>query len=309
MKVAVVGSNGFLGSHLTKKISQIPGISLFLFGRSEASIFGDRFPYAKIDITNRESVLAHFADIDTVYYLASATIPATSWERPTVEIEQNLLPFINFLESLSSLKIRKFVFISSAGTIYGRTEHAAKETSFTSPFSPYGITKLTMEFFLNYFNARCNINFDVYRVSNVYGEGQDVNKGMGIINTFLEHIVSNSSIHVFGNGENVRNYLYADDFAELLTLSLRAGSQSEVYNVSSNDTVSINELVSIIKSVVDENFEVKYIPSRQSDNPAIYIDNSKIRTAFPAFKFTGLEEGILKTYQYIKKRAAPAVNR
>ena len=306
--IAVIGSNGFMGSHLTKKLIQVPGINLFLFGRNESSVFGDSIPYTKIDLTNKEQVNRCFADIDLVYYLASTSIPATSWDKPAMEIEQNLLPFINFMECLGTLKAKKVVFVSSAGTIYGPSEQKVTEDSFKNPFSPHGITKLAMEYFLNYFRVRYNINSDIYRVSNVYGEGQDITKGIGIINTFLENIIAHNRLNIFGDGKNVRNYLYVNDCSELLSLSLFTDpSKSEIYNVSSNDTLSINDLVEIIRDIIEEDFEVIYTAARKSDNSVIYLDNSKILKANPGFKLTGIKEGILQTYRHIKSRAATMV--
>lgn len=290
-----------MGSHLAERLEQVPGIRLSLFGRKEESIFGDRMPYTQIDLTDKEQIKRCFAAIDIVYYLASASIPASSWEQPARDIQENLLPFISFMECLVTLKAKKIVFISSAGTIYGPNEHKVAEDSFKNPFSPHGITKLTMEYFLNYFKVRNNMNFDIYRVSNVYGEGQDINKGIGIINTFLENIVKHGRLQIFGNGENVRNYLYVRDFAELLSLSLFADpAKSEIYNMSSDDTLSINELVGVIRKITNEEFEVIYTGARQSDNSAIYLDNSKILKAFPEFRLTDIETGIRNTYMHIK---------
>ena len=88
-----------------------------------------------------------------------------------------------------------------------------------NPFSPYGIIKLAMEHFLNYYHSKYGLASDIYRVSNVYGDGQDTTKGLGIINTFIEKILSENRVTVFGKGESVRNYVYVKDVAEILSLS------------------------------------------------------------------------------------------
>jgi UDP-glucose 4-epimerase len=288
---------------------QTPGIRLFLFGKNERSIFGDAVPYIQIDLTDKKQVTSSFAGIDLVYYLASTRVPATSWDKPSVEIEENLLPFINFMECLKDLDVKKVAFVSSAGTIYGPSKEKVSEEAGKHPFSPHGITKLAMEYFLDYFRIRYNINFDIYRVSNVYGEGQDIKKGIGIINTFLEHIVRHRRLQVFGNGENVRNYLYVKDFADLISMSLNSDpSTSEVYNMASGDTLSINELVETMKRILHEDFDVVYTAARQSDNPVIRLDNSKLLRVCPDFKFTPLEQGILKTYDHIRQYIAAEVS-
>lgn len=309
MNIAVIGSNGFIGRHLTQTLRKDPANQIFLFGKSEVSVNNGSLPYTKIDLSDDVAVTKHFVDIDLVYYLASESIPSSSWEKPVLEIEMNLIPFIKFMTCISNLKVKKVAFVSSAGTIYGPTTERVTEDSVKNPFSPYGITKLTMEYYLNYFKIRCGINYDIYRVSNVYGMGQDTSKGLGIINTFLEKIVVEGRIQVFGNGEITRNYIYISDVAELLNLSvIKDRTSSNIYNLSSDDTLKINDLINIMKKIVTEDFEVNYRDNRDSDNSAILLDNSKIKTALPGYQLTGIEEGIIKTYAHIKEQLSKKIN-
>jgi UDP-glucose 4-epimerase len=303
MKVAIIGANGFIGSHLTRKLSQTAGVELFLFGKSPTSLFEKKFPYKTIDLTDEKQNLHDFQGIDLVYYLASESIPATTWQNPLIEIEKNLIPFLKFGEAIAKLNVKKIAFLSSAGTIYGATTSKVTEESDKHPFSPYGITKLTMENFLNYFKVKYGISYDIYRVSNAYGEGQDTSKGLGLINTLLEKIIIENRIKIFGDGQNLRNYIYVKDLAHLVSLSAASDlSKSGIYNVSSNDTLTINEIVHVLKKTVSQNFEVVYEEKRQSDNAAIDLDNSKILKEFPGFKFTSITQGISETYDAIKNK-------
>lgn len=302
-KIAIIGSNGFIGSNLAKKLKTISDTKIYLFGRSETSTLGNDFLYTQINISDTQQVLHHFRDIDFIYFLASETIPATSWDKPTIEITNNLLPFVTFIETISTLNIKRVVFVSSAGTIYGPTDLKVDEDSVKKPFSPYGITKLAMEYYLNYFHHKHGLLYDVYRVSNVYGEGQNISKGLGIINTFLEKILIDHKIQIFGDGSNVRNYIYIQDLVTLMCYSINSGLEtSNIFNASSNDTLSINQLVAIIKKVVDQEFAVEYMPTRSSDNSTIFLDNSRLLNKNPDFKFTDIQEGIRSTYELIKSR-------
>lgn len=302
MNVAIIGSNGFIGSHLTLKLSQTPHIKLFLFGKKASGIFKDKFSYTQLDLLNQDQVQQCFSEIDVVYYLASASIPSSSWENPAVELDTNLLPFISFMESVSKLRLRKVVFISSAGTIYGSSTEKANEDAEKKPYSPHGIIKLTMEYFLNYFKIKYNLSSDIYRISNVYGEGQNTTTGLGLVNTLLENAVSDKPTTVFGNGTFVRNYVYVKDVVELLSYSLSLDTdRCHIFNIASNDTISINELIEIVKSVTRRDVKILNKQERGSDNPTIDVSNSKILAAYPAFKFTSIHDGIRHTYDHLKK--------
>jgi UDP-glucose 4-epimerase len=300
-RVAIIGSNGFIGKHLTERLLAEKEVQLYLFGRTHREFTNPKIVYNKIDFFNKEELQKNFAGIDVVYYLISETIPATSWEDPVKEIEKNLLPFINFMEAISKLSVKKVAFVSSAGTVYGTTNGKVAEDFDKKPFSPYGIMKLTMENFLNYYRTKYNIQYDIYRVSNVYGEGQDIGKGLGIINTFLEKILEENKVKIYGDGQAIRNYIYVKDVAELLSLSLRITDRSDIYNISSDTTLSINQLVTILKEIVSKDFNVVYENGRQSDNSYIDLDNDKVLKQFSAFSFTPISKGILKTYEFLKK--------
>lgn len=303
LNVAIIGANGFIGKHLVDILLQESSTNIFLFGRENKVVEGSDLICHKIDLMDVDQIKIQFAHIDIVYYLASATIPSSSWENPVLEFENNLLPFLNFTENIAKLGVKKIVFVSSAGTIYGPSKFKVSENSDKQPFSPYGITKLTMEHFLNYFKNKYSINFDVYRISNAYGEGQNTSKGLGIINTFIENILTKNEIHIFGDGENIRNYIYVKDVAKVLShSSLKEFNTSEIYNLSSDDTLSINELIAIIKDEITEDFKIIYEENRKSDNAYIDLDNSKLKNELDHFKFTPIRTGIRETYHYLKNR-------
>ena len=177
MNIAIIGANGFIGKHLTQLLTKDKNISLYLFGRSKTNSTNIKCPYTSIDLLNSDQIISSFKKIDLVYYLASDSIPSSSWDNAKNECEYNLIPFINFLECISKLNVKKIAFVSSAGTIYGSSNLKLSETADKKPFSPYGINKLTMEYYLHYFEVKHNLKHDIYRVSNIYGENQNTSKG------------------------------------------------------------------------------------------------------------------------------------
>lgn len=303
MNVAIIGASGFIGSHLVEALGKNPSFDLHLFGKRDNSLFGDKHKYYPIDLLNTQQIEKSFKNIDFVYYLASETIPVTSWDNPTIEIEKNLIPFINFIETISKLKVKKVAFLSSAGTVYGETTGNVREDANKQPFSPYGIIKLSMENFLNYYRHKTNLSFDIYRVSNVYGPGQNTSKGLGLINTMLEKIITEGKVSVYGNGENVRNYIYVKDVAEILANALSSDiSLCNTLNVSSDDSLSINQIIDLLHDIVEERFDVDYLEKRGSDNTVVVLNNEKLKNMLPEFKFTPILSGITSTYQFIKEQ-------
>lgn len=301
--IAVIGANGFIAIHLCKSLQKKPGIQLHRFGRSPqpADLDGR---YQSIDLMDQSTTQRQMQGMDVIYYLASETYPVTSWNNPMLEVEKNLAPFISFMSAIAGTSVKKVVYISSAGTVYGTTTGKVTETHDKAPFSPYGIMKLTMENLLNYYRVKDQLAFDVYRISNVYGEGQNTAKGLGIINTFIEKIIRNEPLNVFGDGSVTRNYIYVKDVAQLMLHSLDDLQSSEIFNLSSSDTCSINDLIAILKQKSDRPFNVEYSPSRQSDNSFIDLDNSKIISKNPSFVFTPLDKGIEATFQFIKSQVS-----
>lgn len=299
--VAVIGANGFIGRQLSQVLLKNQGLNVFLFGRSKTGFAGSEGCYQPVDLLNTAQLRRQLSGKDLVYYLASESIPSSTWNDPRAEVEKNLLPFLNFMECAAETGVKRVVFVSSAGTVYGPSGNKLREDSEKRPFSPYGITKLAMENYLSYYEVKHGISHHVFRVSNVYGEGQDTTKGLGAINTFIEKILTEHSIVVFGDGSIVRNYIYVKDVASLLSFScFSEQDRSAVYNLSSGDTLSLNDLIGAIGRVVEEKFDVVYHDARRSDNPAIDLDNGAIARAYPDFKFTSLEEGIRNTYLNIK---------
>jgi UDP-glucose 4-epimerase len=292
MNVGIIGADGFIAKNLVKCLQKDDSISLSLFVREVKPFHETNF--FKIDFNNLNN--SSFRGIDLMYFMVSETIPASSWDNPKKEIDLNLIPFLNFLDKAVSSEVKKVVFISSAGTIYGHSSIKVNEDYEKKPYSPYGIIKLTMENYLNYYKTKFNLNYDIFRTSNVYGSGQNISKGLGVINTFLHQIISSNKIEVFGDGMIVRNYIYIDDVVELLKISLTDLNQSRIFNLSSHDEVSLNELIKLIRNVVNNNFEVIYKPNRKSDVPFILLDNTKILSYYKDYQFTSLLDGIKLTY-------------
>jgi UDP-glucose 4-epimerase len=304
LKIGILGANGFVGKELVKHLILKKNFSeLHLYSRS----FINNIPTTKyiyiheFDIqSNKSSNYKSLLEIDVLYYLISDSIPASSWGKPYDEITNNLIPFINLIENLKEGNLKNLIFTSRAGTIYGESKNKLNEDSPKAPFSPHGISKLTTEYFLDFFNKKYNINYEIYRISNIYGPGQNTSKGLGLINTILEKSIKNEEIIIFGDGSITRNYIYIKDVAEILINALdNMTNQNLILNLASSDNLSINQIISKIELVTNIKLNLVKELGRPSDNPCISIDNEKLLEYYPNFKITPIEIGILDTYHYL----------
>lgn len=304
IKVGVLGATGFIGRELTKKLETNPLVSeLHLFSRSinsENNTNKNTHTHKFVLSSENQIIPKALYEVEILYFLISDSIPANSWDNPTKELSTNLIPFINLIEKIKVGKLKKIIFTSSAGTIYGPSQEKISEDGIKRPFSPHGITKLTTEYFLEYFKNKYKINYSIFRISNIYGPGQNTNKGLGLINTILEKFYKDEEIIIYGDGSITRNYIYIDDVAEILDQEIDNDiNYNEVINLASSFHSTINEIIQTIETITKQKLNIKNITQRKSDNPVILIDNSKLIKLFPKFLDTSLNIGISETINYI----------
>lgn len=302
MNVIVMGGDGFIGSHLVEKLLETA---------QEVTVF-DRFPYKitrnlehlkgniKIvsgEYANKIDVKNALRGNELVYHCIWTSTPISSWKDPGLEIDENIRLSVQLIEAASEAGIRKIVFPSSGGTVYGRHKGAkVAESQLPKPFCPYGIAKLTVEHLLNYYRESKGLASDVYRIGNAYGPRQPISSLQGVIAVWMSKIVSGEKITVYGDNETLRDYVYVKDIAHLMMHSLTDLQESSTLNIGSGSGISIMELLNIFKSVIDVPFEYEILPRRPSDNDAIILDNRAILSYFPNFSFSSLEEKIKETW-------------
>ena len=307
-RILVLGADGFLGSSLVisllkEKKYQIRAFDLFKDGvsqnlesvRKKIELFQGNF----LNKTDLEKALKN---IDYVFHFISLTNPGSSMNDPLVDIETNLIGTINLLEACAKAGVKRIIYPSSGGAIYGnQKKDRYSEEDPLQPFSPYAITKMTIEKYLEYYRITKKLDYLVLRISNPYGPRQNIVGNQGIIPIFLNLVKKNQPITVFGNGENIRDYLFIDDtIAHIKNLSFKENSH-RVYNLGSGEGASINEIISIIQKVTKKKIRIEKKPSRSSDVKSIVLDTKRLEKEINCGNNINLKTGIEKTWNWIKK--------
>lgn len=298
-RMVVVGAGGFIGSRLVAALRG-KGHQPLLIGRVGAPN-GELpiHPWSTLD----ESWLADMvAGSTAIYWVAGTTTPGSSAGHPDVEFHENLAPLITLLRALHRAPPTRLVYLSSGGTIYGDVcTGIADEATHTEPKSYYSAGKLAGEAFLTAHAHETGSRVFVVRPSNVYGAGQVLRPGFGIIPTAFHAIRSGAPLIVRGDGSAVRDYVHVDDLVALLVAMAdgEAPREIDVFNASSHQGTSLNELLDLIERATGQRVLREYKESWRIDVNRVVLDNRKALQRFGWSPRISLADGIGEAWNAI----------
>ena len=280
--ILAFGGTGFIGSTLAQRLGR-EGRETHILGRHDAGQMEHLLPQC-----------------GTVVHLASSTTPGSSVNTPSDELD-NLRTTLNLLDQLHNQKGIHLIFVSSGGTVYGNPPQIpVNEDAPFAPRSYHGAGKMALEGFLQAFRAAGNA-VTILRPSNAYGPGQDLRRGFGFVRTVLEHARNGSPLEIWGNGEAVRDFVYVEDVAEAIVLAIANSADNGTYNVGSGKGHTLNEVLALAKQVTGVEIETRHKPARGGDVQGIVLDVSRIRTALAWQPRIGLEEGLRRTWEWLRQ--------
>lgn len=280
MRVAIFGGGGFLGRYLTSTLLAMGCSSLNIYGRNVKESKFQTAANGNVKIFNANfsdnfTVAEALRNTDVIFHLISTTIPATSNENPVKDIEENLLPTIKFLECIRNSNVKKLIFFSSGGTVYGPSlGELCREDDPTNPICSYGIHKLAIEKYLNLFNVLHGLDYRIMRIGNPYGMNQNISKQQGFVQTAITKSLSGLPIQVWGDGSIVRDYLHAEDVARAAVKLIAYSGDHRIFNIGSGEGYSINEILGVIENASCRNLNIQYSPSRTFDLQSNVLDIS-----------------------------------
>lgn len=302
LKSLVLGGNGFMGTHLVDGLLE-DGHRVRIYDRSpnvfRATPKGAE--YVEGELGDSGLIRAAVEGVEVVFHFVNTTIPKTSNDDPVFDVRSNLIDTLGFLESCVEAGVRKVVFASSGGTIYGQPQSVPiAENHPTEPITSYGIVKLAVEKYLALFEHLHGLDYTALRISNPYGPYQNPGGQQGVVPVFLRRLRAGQPVTIWGDGSVVRDYLYISDLVEALKLAAGSGTRQKVLNVGSGRGTSLNELVAIIARVTGERPEVEYVAGRPLDVPANVLDVTRVRDELGWRPRTGLAEGIERTWDWVR---------
>jgi UDP-glucose 4-epimerase len=298
----VIGGAGFIGTWLVRALLA-SGRDVTAMGRSAAPPPG--FPaaarYVAGDYADRGRLRETFGGVDEVIDLAYATVPQTSYADPVFDIQANLPPSVGLLEEALAAGLKRVVFVSSGGTVYGPTDRLPiGEDAPTWPVSPYGITKLTIEKYARMFHRLHGLPVTIVRPGNAYGPGQRPFSGQGFIATAVATVLSGGEIPLFGAGDTVRDYVYVNDVASGILAALQDGAPGEIYNIGTGIGRSTAEVVAAIRRLAEPRgyrARTRSLPSRGFDVPANVLDAAKLVARTRWRPQTAFDAGLAATWE------------
>lgn len=300
----VVGGGGFIGSHLVAKLLASGRKDVWVLGRSAHP----RFPLPEVvryisgDVCDEQFLRPVLRECDEVFDLAYSTVPKTSFENPVLDVVANLPANVTLIKVASECQLRRFVLVSSGGTVYGNSMYLPIDESHpTNPVSPYGITKLAAEKYALMFHRLTAFPVVIVRPSNPYGPNQMGNLGQGFVGTALFSMLSHKPVAIFGARGTVRDYIYVEDLAAGLVAALEHGVVGDTYNIGAGLGFDNRAVLDEIAEVSDQsNFplEVTIQPERPFDVAANVLSAAKLTYVSGWRPRTDLTSGLAKTWSW-----------
>ena len=293
----VLGGAGFIGSHLADALAQ-GGHRVRAFDRMPAMLRGD-CEILTGDFLNAGDLAKALKGSEVVFHLISTTLPQGSNENPLRDAETNVVGTLRLLESCRREGVRKIVFVSSGGTVYGIPRGVPiAESHPTDPTCAYGIHKLAIEKYLHLEHLLHGLDYCVLRPANLYGERQRADLAFGAVAVFLDRAVRGEPIRIWGDGSTVRDYVYVGDAVAAFIAAMAHSGNEKIFNIGSGKGTSLNELVALIEAALGRKIAVEYAPARGFDVPANVLDSSLARRVLGWSAATSLAAGIRKTYEW-----------
>lgn len=307
MRSIILGGAGFIGTNLAMKLSENSTERITVVDRKAEFFIAQK----KLKLKNTSYLVSNFNNEtnfdylltgqDVVYHLVSTNIPGNSNKKIPEELTANVIMTSKMLDSAVRCGVKKIVFVSSGGAVYGNeAKSPLKEDTPTHPITSYGVQKITIEKLLYLYKYLYGLDYRIVRLANPYGPYQRPNGVLGAVTTFTYEALKKKEIQVYGDGSVVRDFIYVDDVITAITNVAYGDSSYHTFNIGSGCGISISKLLNSIMTTLKIQLNVSYTKSRNVDVPVNFLDISRYEKEYGKLNKTSLDEGIQKTAEYIQ---------
>jgi UDP-glucose 4-epimerase len=306
MSILVTGGAGFIGSYVTKGLlndgHKVIVVDNFSSGMKENLPVSPSVKIITTDISE-DTVVEVLANekIEAIIHLAAQASVPLSVKEPIYDMNINIKGTLNMLSLAERLKVKAFVFASTAAVYGNQTVLPINEDTLLYPETPYGISKLAAEYYIKSICNQHNINYTILRFANVYGPKQSDQGEGGVVKIFCEQLLKNNRPTIFGDGLQTRDFIYVEDIASATIKALNG--KNETMNVSTNSEVSINDIYELIQKACKTKITPIYSDVREGDIYKSRLDNKVITRELNWSPTVQMDEGIKRTIDEIKAKS------
>lgn len=287
LRCLVLGAGGFLGQSLAGLL-QRRGASVCGYGRSAFVAMPSGLAWTAAAFEDHAALAAALAGQDVVFHLLSSSLPHASNRNPAADVASHVIPTLHLLDLCRAAGVRRVVFASSGGTVYGiPAQVPTPEGAPTAPLSAYGVNKLMIEHYLELYRHLHGLEYQVLRLANPYGPGQSPFRQQGVVAAMLHRALSGSAVEMWGSGGVTRDFIHVDDVAAAFAAVAVYDGPHRVMNVGSGRGRSLDQLVTDVAAAVGRpGLEVVRKPGRPADVPVSILDSGLMQ------RETGWQAGI-----------------
>jgi len=303
-KILVTGGAGFIGSHVVD-LFVAQGYEVVIvddLSTGRASNLNPAAKFYQIDIRSPQLREVFEAEKpDYVSHHAAQMDVRRSVAQPLFDADINILGSINLLEIAKDFQVKRLIYISTGGAVYGEPESLPCDESHPiNPICQYGASKHTVEHYLYMYHVNYGLKYTVLRYPNVFGPRQDPHGEAGVIAIFTGKMLAGEQVTINGDGEQTRDFVYVGDCAQANLLALTIDHEPGIYNLGWGRPTSINDITSVLVNITGYGLPVEYGPAKVGETRHIYLDASKIKKDMGWEPTVTLEEGLEKTVAYFR---------
>ena len=303
MNILVTGGAGFIGSQIVdayiNKNHHV--VVVDNLSKGQKKFINPKATFHKLSISSPSiEQIIKTNNIEIINHHAAQISVTDSVKDPVKDAESNIIGTLQLLQSAVKLDVKKFIFASTGGAIYGEQDSfPAKENHPQKPISPYGISKLSIEGYLRFYQEQYGIKSIIFRYGNVFGPRQNPNGEAGVVAIFCNRLLKYQAPIINGDGEQTRDYIFIKDVVQANLLALNTEITS-TYNIGTSKETSVNEITRILLQIAKSNVSAEKVKRNNYEQLRSCLDYQKIEKSLGWKPMFSIEEGLIETYKYFK---------